>query len=104
MRRAGRHPQAPAVGFNDRSADGECANRCTVAALAERTNAAFDQAAKAPPKSRRLRAPLHALPEVFRNHRFPRRKPPGLSSLARQASQLVTAALLASPNTSSVPS
>ena len=76
----------------------------SVAALAERTNAAFDQAAKALPKSRRLRSPLHALPEVFRNHRFPRRKPPGLSCLARQASQLVTAALLPSPNTSSVPS
>jgi hypothetical protein len=30
-----------------------------------------------------LRSPLHALPEVFRNHRFPRRKAPGLSRLAR---------------------
>jgi hypothetical protein len=48
----------------------------------------------------RLVSPLHALPEVLRNHRFPRLKPLGLSFLARQASQLVTAAL---PNTSSVP-
>jgi hypothetical protein len=42
-------------------------------------------------------------PEVFRNHRFPRQKPSGLSCLARQASQLVTAALLPGPNTSSAP-
>jgi len=72
------------------------------AALAEKTGA-FDQAAKAPPKSRRLRSPLHAVAEAFRNHRFPHRKAPELSRLARQAPQLVTAALLPSPNTRSAP-
>jgi hypothetical protein len=55
-------------------------------------------------KSRRLRSPLHTLPEAFRNHRFSRRKPLGPSCLARQAPQLVTAALLDSPNTSLAPS
>jgi hypothetical protein len=43
----------------------------SVATLKERTNTAFDQAAKALSKSRSLRSPLHALPEAFRNHRFP---------------------------------
>src|SRR5271166_4668975 len=50
-------------------------------------------------------SPLRAFREIFRNHRFPRRKPPGLSCLACQESpHFVTAAILGSSNTSSVAS